>query len=180
MGLRRRLSKKWNETVNGVLSGPGVDVDSVKTDDVLLRGNGILEAGDFYNVEVGFPTGGDATVDTTSFAGYFGNSYGGATTPPASGLTRKGNLIVRASSGSDSETITVRPQLNEQGNVVTLTEIEVRISSSSKTFAESGWQEITTSVSYPVLFNSLQAKVTAGSGTLDANNCVFVVADEVE
>jgi len=31
MGLRRRLSKKWNETVNGVLSGPGVDVDSVNT-----------------------------------------------------------------------------------------------------------------------------------------------------
>jgi len=34
MGLRRRLSKKWNETVNGVLSGPGVDVDSVNTGQV--------------------------------------------------------------------------------------------------------------------------------------------------
>jgi hypothetical protein len=36
MGLRRRLSKKWNETVNGVLSGPGVDVDSVNTGDATI------------------------------------------------------------------------------------------------------------------------------------------------
>ncbi|AGM11152.1 hypothetical protein M196_gp60 [Halorubrum tailed virus 4] len=38
MGLRRRLSKKWNETVNGVLSGPGVDVDSVNTEEADITG----------------------------------------------------------------------------------------------------------------------------------------------
>lgn len=37
MGLRRRLSKKWNETVNGVLNGPGVNVNTVNTDDQTIN-----------------------------------------------------------------------------------------------------------------------------------------------
>lgn len=41
MGLRRRLSKKWNETVNGVLSGPGVDVDSVNTNGLGNNGSDV-------------------------------------------------------------------------------------------------------------------------------------------
>jgi len=32
MGLRRRLSRLWDETTDGILSGPGIDVDSVDTE----------------------------------------------------------------------------------------------------------------------------------------------------
>jgi len=53
MGLRRRLSKKWNETVNGVLSGPGVDVDSVNTDDLQ---NNIEGADDTTESVVTYPS----------------------------------------------------------------------------------------------------------------------------
>jgi len=33
MGLRRRLSRLWDETTDGVLTGPGINVESVSTDD---------------------------------------------------------------------------------------------------------------------------------------------------
>jgi len=33
MGLRRRLSRLWDETTDGVLTGPGINVESVDTED---------------------------------------------------------------------------------------------------------------------------------------------------
>jgi len=38
MGIKRKLSRLWKETRDGILRGPGVDVESVKADDATING----------------------------------------------------------------------------------------------------------------------------------------------
>jgi len=37
MGLRRRLSRLWDETIDGVLTGPGIDVGSINADEATIN-----------------------------------------------------------------------------------------------------------------------------------------------
>jgi len=45
MGLRRRLSRLWDETTDGVLTGPGINVESVDTDYAFLVDHGVASRG---------------------------------------------------------------------------------------------------------------------------------------
>jgi len=60
MGIRRRLSRLWNETKDGILRGPGVDVDSVKADEAEINGSKVFiqdsEPSDMSNDDVWIDT----------------------------------------------------------------------------------------------------------------------------